>query len=74
VDPAAITRTALLTVERENDNSCSPGQTEAAHALCTGIPAKRKANHLQPGVGYAGVFSGSRWETEIYPAGEGVRP
>lgn len=67
VDPAAITRTALLTVEGENDDICSPGQTRAAHDLCTGIPAERKAHHLQPGVGHYGVFSGSRWETEIYP-------
>jgi poly(3-hydroxybutyrate) depolymerase len=67
VDPAAITRTALLTVEGGNDDICSPGQTSAAHALCTGLPGDRKAHHLQPGVGHYGVFSGSRWETEIYP-------
>ncbi len=67
VDPGAITRTALLTVEGANDDICSPGQTEAAHDLCTGIPAERKHHHLQPGVGHYGVFSGSRWESEIYP-------
>jgi polyhydroxyalkanoate depolymerase len=67
VDPAAITRTALLTVEGGNDDICSPGQTEAAHALCPAIPADRKRHYLQPGVGHYGVFSGSRWETEIYP-------
>lgn len=67
VDPGAITRTALLTVEGENDDICSPGQTRAAHDLCTGIAPERKAHHLQAGVGHYGVFSGSRWETEIYP-------
>jgi polyhydroxyalkanoate depolymerase len=67
VDPAAITRTALLTVEGENDDICSPGQTLAAHDLCTGIPPEHKQHHLQPGVGHYGVFSGSRWEAEIYP-------
>jgi polyhydroxyalkanoate depolymerase len=67
VDPAAITRTALLTVEGQNDDICSPGQTLAAHELCTGIPPERKKHHLQPGVGHYGVFSGSRWEAEIYP-------
>jgi polyhydroxyalkanoate depolymerase len=67
VDPAAITGTALLTVEGGNDDICSPGQTEAAHALCPGIPAERKRHYLQPGVGHYGVFSGSRWENEIYP-------
>jgi poly(3-hydroxybutyrate) depolymerase len=67
VDPGAITRTALLTVEGARDDICSPGQTEAAHELCTGIPEADKHHHLQPGVGHYGVFSGSRWEAEIYP-------
>lgn len=67
VDPGAIRRTALLTVEGENDDICSPGQTLAAHDLCTGIAPEDKAQHLQPGVGHYGVFSGSRWEREIYP-------
>jgi polyhydroxyalkanoate depolymerase len=67
VDPSAITRTALLTVEGANDDMCTPGQTYAAHDLCTGIPADRRQHHLQEGVGHYGVFSGSRWEAEIYP-------
>ncbi|MGY2065597.1 polyhydroxyalkanoate depolymerase [Blastococcus sp. SYSU DS0619] len=67
VDPGAIRETALLTVEGANDDICSPGQTEAAHRLCTGIPAERKRHHLQDGVGHYGVFSGSRWEAEAYP-------
>ncbi|MGY1988025.1 polyhydroxyalkanoate depolymerase [Blastococcus sp. SYSU DS0669] len=67
VDPRAISRTALLTVEGENDDICSPGQTVAAHELCSGIPQEKKHHHLQPGVGHYGVFSGSRWEAEIYP-------
>jgi poly(3-hydroxybutyrate) depolymerase len=71
VDPGAITRTALLTVEGENDDICSPGQTSAAHELCTGIPPEHKQHHLQAGVGHYGVFSGSRWEAEVYPVVQG---
>jgi polyhydroxyalkanoate depolymerase len=67
VDPGAITSTDLLTIEGARDDICSPGQTEAAHGLCTGIPDDRKHHHLQPGVGHYGVFSGSRWEAEVYP-------
>jgi poly(3-hydroxybutyrate) depolymerase len=67
VDPGAITRTALLTVEGAKDDMCPPGQTYAAHDLCTGIPAGHRQHHLQDGVGHYGVFSGSRWEAEIYP-------
>jgi poly(3-hydroxybutyrate) depolymerase len=66
VDPAAI-RTALMTVEGSKDELCPPGQTEAAHKLCTGIPKSRKRHHLQEGVGHYGVFSGSRFQREIYP-------
>ena len=67
VDPGAIRNTALLTVEGANDDICSLGQTEAAHQLCTGIPEERKSHYLQNGVGHYGVFSGSRWEAEVYP-------
>jgi polyhydroxyalkanoate depolymerase len=59
--------TALLTIEAENDELSRPGQTQAAHHLCTGIPEDRRRHHLQPGVGHYGVFSGSRFEAEIYP-------
>ena len=66
VDPAAIA-SALLTIEAENDTMCPPGQTRAAHDLCTGIPASRRRHRLQPGVGHYGVFSGGRFAQEIYP-------
>jgi polyhydroxyalkanoate depolymerase len=67
VDPAAIERTSLLTVEGERDDVCGIGQTMAAQDLCTGIRPYRKRHHLQPGVGHYGVFSGSRWANQIYP-------
>jgi poly(3-hydroxybutyrate) depolymerase len=67
VDPAAIERTALLTVEGEKDDICAVGQTLAAHDLCRNLPPQKKAHHLQPHVGHYGVFNGRRWRTEIYP-------
>ena len=67
VDPQAISRTALFTVEGERDDICSPGQTLAAHDLCTSVRPHRRQHHLQPGVGHYGVFSGTRWQNEIYP-------
>jgi poly(3-hydroxybutyrate) depolymerase len=67
VDPGAIRRTALLTVEGERDDICAPGQTAAAHNLCAGLKPYLKRHHMQPGVGHYGVFSGKRWETQIYP-------
>jgi poly(3-hydroxybutyrate) depolymerase len=67
VRPAAIRRTALLTVEGERDDICAIGQTLAALELCSGISVDRKRHHLQTGVGHYGVFSGRRWAQEIYP-------
>ncbi|HEY0393806.1 MAG TPA: polyhydroxyalkanoate depolymerase [Candidatus Elarobacter sp.] len=67
VDPGAIASTALLTVEGELDDISAPGQTLAAHALCTGIPAERRRNVLQRGVGHYGIFSGSRWRADVAP-------
>jgi poly(3-hydroxybutyrate) depolymerase len=67
VEPAAIRRTALFTVEGERDDICSIGQTVAAHDLCTGIRPYMKSHHVQVGVGHYGVFSGRRWQTQIYP-------
>ena len=67
VDPAAITMTALLTVEGENDDICGIGQTKAAHSLCTGLDGAHRHHHRQAGVGHYGVFSGRHWEQSIYP-------
>ena len=67
VDPAAIRRTALLTVEGERDDICGVGQTAAAHDLCTSLTPYRRRQHLQAGAGHFGVFSGARWEREVYP-------
>jgi poly(3-hydroxybutyrate) depolymerase len=67
VQPKAIRRTALLTVEGERDDICSIGQTVAAHDLCASLRPYRKKHHMQAGVGHYGVFSGRRWSNQIYP-------
>ena len=67
VDPAAIRRTALMTVEGERDDICSIGQTVAAQDLCPNIRPYRKTHHVQTGVGHYGVFSGRKWNQQIYP-------
>jgi poly(3-hydroxybutyrate) depolymerase len=67
VNPASIKRMGLMTVEGERDDICSLGQTLAAQDLCTGVRAYRKVHHMQAGVGHYGVFSGRRWNNEIYP-------
>ncbi len=67
VNAAAIRRIGLMTVEGEKDDICSIGQTLAAQDLCTGVRAYRRVHHMQAGVGHYGVFSGKKWNNEIYP-------
>jgi len=67
VDTSAIRRTMLLTVEGERDDICAVGQTVAAHDLCSKLRPYLKRHHMQAGVGHYGVFSGKRWENQIYP-------
>ena len=67
IDPQAIRRTALTTVEGERDDICSVGQTVAAQDLCSTVRPYWRTHHVQTGVGHYGVFSGRRWQQEIYP-------
>ncbi len=67
VDPSAIRKTALLTVEGELDDISGVGQTQAAHDLCSRLPRRKRRHHLQHGVGHYGIFNGRRWRDEIRP-------
>jgi len=67
IDPAAIRRTALLTVEGERDDICATGQTLAAQDLCPSLRPYMRKHYVQAGVGHYGVFSGKRWQSQIYP-------
>ena len=67
IDPSAIKKTALLTVEGELDDISAVGQTVAAHTLCSSIPKKRRKHIMQEGVGHYGIFNGRRWRELIYP-------
>ena len=53
VDPTAIRRTMLLTVEGERDDICAVGQTVAAHDLCSKLraDAKRDRNDIRRAFG-----------------------
>ncbi len=67
VEPEAVRRVALMTVEGEKDDISGNGQTFAAHNLCTNLPSSMRQHHLQPGAGHYGVFNGSRFRAEIVP-------
>ncbi len=67
VDCSAIRKTAIMTVEGERDDICGLGQTEAAHDLCSNVAVDEHYYYVQPGVGHYGVFSGTRFRSEIQP-------
>jgi poly(3-hydroxybutyrate) depolymerase len=67
VDPTAIRDSALMTIEGERDDISGPGQTRAAHDLCTGIPSDWQRHLTVEGAGHYGIFSGRRWRQSIYP-------
>ncbi len=67
VRPAAITKTALFTIEGEFDDISGRDQTAAAHELCSGIPDSRREQLVAEGCGHYGIFSGHRWRENIYP-------
>ncbi|UGQ47323.1 polyhydroxyalkanoate depolymerase [Massilia endophytica] len=67
VRPQDITTVALLTVEGELDDISGAGQTQAAHELCTGIPASKQEDYVVPQAGHYGIFSGRRWRELVCP-------
>jgi poly(3-hydroxybutyrate) depolymerase len=67
VKPEAITQTALLTLEGENDDISGVGQTEAAQKLCKNIPANMRKHHVQKGVGHYGIFNGRKFREHVVP-------
>lgn len=67
INPAAITKTALLTLEGELDDISGVGQTEAAQHICTNIPQAKRKHHLQPKVGHYGIFNGRRFREHVVP-------
>jgi poly(3-hydroxybutyrate) depolymerase len=67
VDIGKITDVAVKTVEGAKDDISAPGQCVAALALCTGLPASKKASHVEPDAGHYGIFAGKSWRNNIRP-------
>jgi poly(3-hydroxybutyrate) depolymerase len=67
IDLGAITDTAILAIEGENDDISGIGQTKAALKVTTGLTASRKQYYLAKDVGHYGIFNGSKWRTVIAP-------
>lgn len=67
VEPAAIRKTALMTVEGALDDISGLGQTHAAHTLCANLSPSMREVYTAAECGHYGIFSGRRWRELIYP-------
>jgi poly(3-hydroxybutyrate) depolymerase len=67
-DLREIRTPALLTIEGESDDICAPGQTSAAHRLCSSIPKHRRRSLVVPGAGHFSLFYGNTWRSTVLPA------
>ena len=67
VRPQDIKTTALFSVEGELDDISGSGQTEAVHAICSGVPASQQKHLEAKGAGHYGIFSGRRWRDVVSP-------
>ena len=67
VEPDALVRTPLLTIEGEEDDIAAVGQTAAAHDIARRLPASLRGRHVQPKVGHFGTFHGAAWRHDIVP-------
>jgi len=68
VRPQDIVHTALCTVEGARDDITGAGQTHAAHALCSAIPASRRETLTIADCDHYDLFTGPRWQEVIHPA------
>lgn len=67
VDLGAIRRTALVTIEGEQDDIAASGQTSAAHALCSGLPADLHRQVIVAGAGHFSLFHGDIFRRAVLP-------
>ena len=67
VDPGAITRTAIMTVEGERDDISGIGQTRVTHRLTPNLDDDKHEHWEQQGVGHYGLFNGARFRSTIAP-------
>jgi poly(3-hydroxybutyrate) depolymerase len=65
--PAAISETALLTIEAAADALVGPGQTHAAHALTPALPEARRARLTLPAAAHYDLFTGPLMATQVAP-------
>ena len=65
---ALVNQKELFFNEAEADGAhAQPVEEEPVDEDTVDIPAHKRIDYVQPGVGHYGVFNGSRWRAEIAP-------
>jgi poly(3-hydroxybutyrate) depolymerase len=67
VNPAAVTKTALLCLEGELDDISGAGQTRAALDITRNLPSSKKKYHMEMKVGHYGIFNGRKFRANVVP-------
>jgi poly(3-hydroxybutyrate) depolymerase len=68
VDLRAVEHTALATIEGEDDDISSVGQTSAAHVLCPAVPDRMRLRLVVKGSGHFSLFHGGIARETVAPA------
>ncbi|MEI5998054.1 polyhydroxyalkanoate depolymerase [Paraburkholderia bengalensis] len=68
VEPDALRRMPLCTVEAELDDITGAGQTHCAHALCGASMAPLDRQITVPACNHYDLFTGTRWRDAVHPA------
>lgn len=68
VTPAALSATALCTIEGDRDDITGAGQTHAAHEVCTDVPDEKRMRLTIDDCDHYDLFTGPRWHEAIHPA------
>lgn len=67
VRPEAIEATALMTIEGDEDDIAAPGQTYAAHGICTHVPEWLRGHAVIRRAGHFSLFHGDLFRAEVLP-------
>lgn len=67
IDLSKIKKTKLLTIEGGKDQICLPGETKAAHDLCSNLDSEKKTHITFSEFGHYGIAIGSRFKQNVAP-------
>lgn len=67
VMPDKIESTALMTIEGQEDDIAAPGQTYAAHRICSNLPDNLRRHFVIEEAGHFSLFHGDKFRAGVLP-------